>query len=112
MEFDGLIVEPFREGNARAGCFVVGHGAKNEKVYGFVVKPIDFNQYGTRRGNHEVLIRGTFANIRLRNKLAEKEGWWTRRPVHRTYFDLVLADGRNTVVFCDRRQGRWYEQRA
>src|SRR3989440_8834200 len=42
------------------------------------VKPVDFNQYGTRRGNHEVLIRGTFANIRLKNKLAEKEGWWTR----------------------------------
>ncbi|MDQ2913748.1 MAG: aconitate hydratase AcnA [Chloroflexota bacterium] len=42
------------------------------------VKPVDFNQYGTRRGNHEVLIRGTFANIRLRNNLAEKEGWWTR----------------------------------
>src|SRR2546426_5613770 len=42
------------------------------------VKPVDFNQYGTRRGNHEVLIRGTFANIRLRNQLASKEGWWTR----------------------------------
>src|SRR5437899_900641 len=42
------------------------------------VKPVDFNQYGTRRGNHEVLIRGTFANIRLRNKLVEREGWWTR----------------------------------
>jgi len=42
------------------------------------VKPVDFNQYGTRRGNHEVLIRGTFANLRLRNKLADKEGWWTR----------------------------------
>jgi aconitate hydratase len=42
------------------------------------VKPVDFNQYGTRRGNHEVLIRGTFANIRLRNALADKEGWWTR----------------------------------
>jgi aconitate hydratase len=42
------------------------------------VKPVDFNQYGTRRGNHEVLIRGTFANIRLRNQLVEREGWWTR----------------------------------
>jgi aconitate hydratase len=42
------------------------------------VRPVDFNQYGTRRGNHEVLIRGTFANLRLRNKLADKEGWWTR----------------------------------
>ncbi|HYK98213.1 MAG TPA: aconitate hydratase AcnA [Candidatus Acidoferrales bacterium] len=42
------------------------------------VKPIDFNQYGTRRGNHEVLVRGTFANIRLRNQLVHREGWWTR----------------------------------
>ncbi len=42
------------------------------------VKPVDFNQYGTRRGNHEVLIRGTFANIRLRNLLVQREGWWTK----------------------------------
>ena len=42
------------------------------------VKPIDFNQYGTRRGNHEVLTRGTFANVRLRNTLVQREGWWTR----------------------------------
>ena len=41
------------------------------------VKPVDFNQYGTRRGNHEVLVRGTFANIRLRNLLVDREGWWT-----------------------------------
>ena len=43
------------------------------------VVPLEFNSYGTRRGNHEVLVRGTFANIRLRNKLVpDKEGWWTR----------------------------------
>ena len=42
------------------------------------VKPLDFNQYGTRRGNHEVLVRGTFANIRLHNLLTEREGWWTK----------------------------------
>ncbi|HWV25138.1 MAG TPA: aconitate hydratase, partial [Thermomicrobiales bacterium] len=43
------------------------------------VKPFQFNSYGSRRGNHEVMIRGTFANIRLRNKLTpEKEGNWTR----------------------------------
>ena len=42
------------------------------------VKPEDFNSYGARRGNHEVMMRGTFANIRLRNELAGgKEGWWT-----------------------------------
>jgi aconitate hydratase len=43
------------------------------------VQPKDFNQYGTRRGNDEVLVRGTFANVRLKNLLvAPKEGWNTR----------------------------------
>jgi aconitate hydratase len=43
------------------------------------VKPADFNSYGSRRGNHEVMMRGTFANIRLRNGLAPgTEGGWTR----------------------------------
>ncbi len=37
----------------------------------------DFNSYGARRGNHEVMIRGTFANVRLRNQLVEKEGGFT-----------------------------------
>jgi aconitate hydratase len=37
----------------------------------------DYNSYGSRRGNHEVMVRGTFANIRLRNKLANREGGWT-----------------------------------
>ena len=45
------------------------------------VEQRDFNSYGSRRGNHEVMVRGTFANIRLRNQLADgKEGNWT------TYF--------------------------
>ncbi|MCO5216146.1 MAG: hypothetical protein M9950_08330 [Thermomicrobiales bacterium] len=45
------------------------------------VKPYQFNSYGSRRGNHEVMVRGTFANIRLRNQIgAGKEGNWT------TYF--------------------------
>jgi aconitate hydratase len=38
----------------------------------------DFNSYGSRRGNHEVMIRGTFANVRLRNKLVDREGGFTR----------------------------------
>ena len=43
------------------------------------VQPADFNSYGSRRGNHEVMMRGTFANIRLRNELAPgTEGGWTR----------------------------------
>jgi aconitate hydratase len=43
------------------------------------VEPREFNSYGSRRGNHEVMIRGTFANVRLRNALAEKEGGHTRK---------------------------------
>ncbi|MCR1781501.1 aconitate hydratase [Nocardioides carbamazepini] len=52
-----------------AGAYLAEHG----------VEPRDFNSYGSRRGNHEVMIRGTFANIRLRNQIAEgTEGGFTR----------------------------------
>jgi aconitate hydratase len=51
-----------------AGPYLVEHG----------VQPRDFNSYGSRRGNHEVMVRGTLANIRLRNQLAPgTEGGWT-----------------------------------
>ncbi|MDE0155893.1 MAG: aconitase family protein, partial [Gammaproteobacteria bacterium] len=51
-----------------AGGYLIGKG----------VEPVDFNSYGSRRGNHEVMMRGTFANIRLRNQLAPgTEGGWT-----------------------------------
>ncbi len=52
-----------------AGKYLQEHG----------VKPIDFNSYGSRRGNHEVMVRGTFANIRLRNKMVPGvEGGFTK----------------------------------
>jgi aconitate hydratase len=55
--------------NGPAGQYLTGHG----------VRPADFNSYGSRRGNHEVMVRGTFANVRLRNKLAPgTEGGVTR----------------------------------
>lgn len=38
----------------------------------------DFNSYGSRRGNHEVMVRGTFANVRLKNEMADREGGWTK----------------------------------
>ncbi|MGC1852338.1 MAG: aconitate hydratase [Solirubrobacterales bacterium] len=53
------------------------------------VEPRDFNSYGSRRGNHEVMIRGTFANIRLRNQLVEKAGGFTRH----------FPDGEETTIF-------------
>jgi aconitate hydratase len=55
--------------NGPAGQYLAAHG----------VKPAEFNSYGSRRGNHEVMVRGTFANVRLRNKLAPgTEGGVTR----------------------------------
>ncbi len=55
--------------NGPAGKYLIEHG----------VKPAEFNSYGSRRGNHEVMVRGTFANVRLRNKLAPgTEGGVTR----------------------------------
>lgn len=53
-----------------------------------VEKP-DFNSFGSRRGNHEVMMRGTFANIRIRNKLADREGGYTRH----------LPDGEQMFVY-------------
>ncbi|PYS14515.1 MAG: aconitate hydratase AcnA [Acidobacteria bacterium] len=51
-----------------AGQYLIDHG----------VAPKDFNSYGARRGNHEVMMRGTFANVRLRNQMAPgTEGGWT-----------------------------------
>ncbi len=63
-----------------AGKYLQEHG----------VKPADFNSYGSRRGNHEVMVRGTFANVRLRNKMVPNlEGGFTRH----------LPDGEETTIF-------------
>jgi aconitate hydratase len=78
-----------------AGLYLIEHG----------VKPGDFNSYGARRGNHEVMMRGTFANVRLRNLLAPgTEGGWTlHQPTQEqmTIYDAAMryqADGIATVV--------------
>jgi len=60
-----------------AGAFAPGTPAGNYLAEQGV-EPRDFNSYGARRGNHEVMVRGTFANIRLRNALADREGGYTR----------------------------------
>ena len=66
--------------NGPAGKYLSDHG----------VKPADFNSYGSRRGNHEVMVRGTFANVRLRNKLAPgTEGGVTR----------LLPEGEGMSIF-------------
>ncbi len=57
----------FKEDSA-AGAYLKANGI--EKKY--------FNSYGSRRGNHEVMMRGTFANVRIKNKIADKEGGYSR----------------------------------
>ena len=88
--------------DAPAGRYLVEHG----------IERADFNSYGSRRGNHEVMVRGTFANVRLRNLLVPgAEGTWT---VHLpsgeelTIFDAAeryLADGVPTIVLAGKEYG-------
>ncbi|HEX7060253.1 MAG TPA: aconitate hydratase [Solirubrobacterales bacterium] len=75
------------------------------------VEPRDFNSYGSRRGNHEVMIRGTFANIRLRNLLVERAGGYTRHfpdGEEMTVFDAAMAyaaEGVPLVVLAGKEYG-------
>ena len=75
------------------------------------VEPGEFNSYGSRRGNHEVMIRGTFANIRLRNLLVERSGGWTRHfpgGEETTIYDAAMAyasEGVPLVVLAGREYG-------
>src|SRR5215469_5256554 len=76
------------------------------------VERADFNQYGARRGNHEVMMRGTFANIRLRNEIAGgREGFWTRHfpsGEEMTIYDAAMryrAEGVPLVVIAGKEYG-------
>ncbi len=76
------------------------------------VQPKDFNSYGARRGNDLVMVRGTFANIRLKNLLvAPKEGYWTRHfpdGEEMTIFDAAMkykAEGVPVIVIAGKEYG-------
>ena len=90
------------QADSPAGRYLVEHG----------VEPSAFNSYGSRRGNHEVMMRGTFANIRLRNRMAPgTEGGWTRmspdgEPV--AIYDAAMAhcaSGTPLVVLAGKEYG-------
>ena len=128
--FDGMTPEPRAiEDIARARCLVsIGDSVTTDHISpaGSIkqdspagryllehgIEPRDFNSYGSRRGNHEVMVRGTFANVRLRNRLVPgSEGTWT---VHipsgeqMTIFDAAqryLADGTPTIVLAGKEYG-------
>jgi aconitate hydratase len=75
-----------------AGRYLIEHG----------VEPRDFNSYGSRRGNHEVMMRGTFANVRLRNRLAPgTEGGVTVKDSEQTsIYDAAVAYQADGVPLC------------
>ncbi len=85
-----------------AGQYLIAHG----------VQPGDFNSYGSRRGNHEVMMRGTFANVRLRNKLTpHREGAFTRHlpeGEEMTIFDAsekYRSEGTSLIVLAGKEYG-------
>ncbi len=84
-----------------AGKYLQEHG----------VKPADFNSYGSRRGNHEVMVRGTFANVRLRNKLVATEGGYSRylpTSTEMSIFDAsekYRAEGTPLIVLAGKEYG-------
>jgi aconitate hydratase len=84
-----------------AGKYLQEHG----------VKPADFNSYGSRRGNHEVMVRGTFANVRLRNKMVSLEGGFTKYlpdGAEMTIFDAsekYIAEGVPLVILAGKEYG-------
>jgi len=84
-----------------AGKYLQEHG----------VKPADFNSYGSRRGNHEVMVRGTFANVRLRNKLVATEGGFTRHLPSNSEMSIFdasqkyQADGTPLIILAGKEYG-------
>jgi aconitate hydratase len=88
--------------DAPAGRYLIEHGVERK----------DFNSYGSRRGNHEVMVRGTFANVRLRNLLVPgSEGTWTMHlpdGEEMTIYDAsqrYLAEGTPTIVIAGKEYG-------
>jgi aconitate hydratase len=75
-----------------AGKYLIENGVEHK----------DFNSYGSRRGNHEVMMRGTFANVRLRNKLAPgTEGGFTKKDGDETtIYDAAMAYAEEGVPLC------------
>ncbi|HWR17201.1 MAG TPA: aconitate hydratase AcnA [Terriglobales bacterium] len=85
-----------------AGKYLIAHG----------VQPKDFNSYGSRRGNHEVMVRGTFANTRIRNKMVPNlEGGYTRHlpsGEEMTIFDAAMRyieQGVPTIILAGKEYG-------
>ena len=75
------------------------------------IAPSDFNSYGSRRGNHEVMMRGTFANIRIKNQMVNRDGGWTKiwpAAMEMPIYDAAMeyrTSGTPLVIFAGRDYG-------
>lgn len=90
----------FREDSA-AGKYLLEHG----------VSRTDFNSYGSRRGNHEVMMRGTFANVRIKNKITDREGgysiYFPKKEV-KTVYETAMAykkDATSLIILAGKEYG-------
>jgi len=84
-----------------AGKYLIEHG----------IDPADFNSYGSRRGNHEVMMRGTFGNNRIRNLMVNREGGYTMHlpsSTDGTVYDVAMkyaGEKRDLIVFAGKEYG-------
>lgn len=85
--------------------------AAGQYLKGLGVERADFNSYGSRRGNHEVMMRGTFANVRIKNKIVEKEGGFSKHfpsDTVGTVYDTAMAyqkEGTPLVILAGKEYG-------
>ncbi len=87
--------------DSAAGVYLLQNGVERE----------DFNSYGSRRGNHEVMMRGTFANVRIKNRIADREGGYSRYlPTGDvgTVYDVAMRyrdENRSLIIFAGKEYG-------
>ena len=66
---------------------------------------------GPGRRRRQPRAVGRLAVRSVREEWLVEDGWWTSKPLRRRYFELVLEDGSDVVVFCEPDEGRWFRQR-
>jgi aconitate hydratase len=108
----GLFLDSITTDHISPAGSIKANGPAGEYLVGYQVRPTDFNSYGARRGNHEVMMRGTFANIRIKNQMVPGiEGGITKHfPSNEQLpiYDAAMrykADGVPLVIFAGKEYG-------
>ncbi|MGD9867580.1 MAG: aconitate hydratase AcnA [Hyphomicrobiales bacterium] len=108
----GLFLDSITTDHISPAGSIKADGPAGNYLVGHQVRPIDFNSYGSRRGNHEVMMRGTFANIRIKNQMLQGvEGGYTRHypsGEQMPIYDAAMrykSEGVPLVVFAGKEYG-------